>query len=487
MPSFSTTTELLPHQGPAVEKCKKSRISALFMEPGLGKSRTTIELAKLRGEKWDRFFWFCPCALKETVRFELLKHTDLTDDQICMFDDRINDRNSPRDRLFYIVGIESMASSKRVVLAFNALVTERSFVAVDESELIKGHDAKRTLRIIGMSEKCRFRMVLTGTPFTQGVEDLFAQMKFLSPKILGYASFYSFAANHLEYEEIKVDGRWRKTGRIVRSHNVDYLAAKMAPYVYQVRKEECIDLPAKLYESRYFSMTPEQRELYGRAKEEILLSEEYEEWSPIRIFRAFTACQSIAAGYWNRKDPLTGEHETITVPHRRIELLLTTLREIPADEKVIIWANCRRSIAAICAALETEYGTGQVAELHGGVSEAQREANVSAWRSKGGPRHLVASQGIGGHGWTFNEAAHAVVYKQGYKCSERLQLEDRIHRFGQERRPVYYTLLCCESIDMRIASALGGKECALRAFQKSVRDYRDKGLRAKVLEMVKAL
>ena len=484
---FSTTTDLMPHQVPAVAKLLPTRVGGLFMDPGLGKSRTVIELAKLRAGKWDRFFWFCPCALKETVRFELLKHTDLTGDQIYVFGDDTTPETSPDDRLFYIIGIESMAQSPRVVLAFNGLATDRSFVAVDESSYIKGHRAIRTLRITGMSERSRYRAVLTGTPFTQGAVDLFAQMRFLSAKILGYHSFYSFAANHLEYEEIKIDGRWRKTNRIIRSHNTEYLAAKIAPYVYQVRQEECLSLPARIYDSKYFTMTKAQRELYERAKEEILLSEEFEEWSPIRIFRAFGACQTIACGFWNRRDPLTGERETINVPHRRIELLMAALGEIPEGEKVIIWANCRRSIAEICAALTKEYGAEAVAELHGGVTEARREASVSAWRQAGGSRFLVASQGIGGHGWTLNEAAYVIVYKQGYKCSERIQMERRNHRIGQGRSPVYITLLCCESIDMRISGALAGKEDALRAFQTAVNKCRNEGMRKKALEMVKAL
>jgi|WetSurMetagenome_2_1015567.scaffolds.fasta_scaffold00191_34 hypothetical protein len=485
--SFSTTTDLMLHQEPAVAKLLPTRVGGLFMDPGLGKSRTVIELAKLRAGKWDRFFWFCPCALKETVRHELLKHTDLTGNQIYVFGDDTTPETAPADRLFYVIGIESMAAAPRVVLAFNALVTDRSFVAVDESSYIKGHRAIRTLRITGMSERSRYRAVLTGTPFTQGVVDMYAQMRFLSQKILGYASFYSFAANHLEYEEIKVNGQWRKTGRIIRSHNTDYLAAKIAPYVYQVRQEECLSLPERLYESKYFTMTSAQRELYETAKEEILLSEEFEEWSPIRIFRAFGACQTIACGFWNRRDPLTGERETITAPHRRIELLMATLGGIPECEKVIIWANCRRSIAEICAALVAKYGPDAVAELHGGVNEAQREASVSAWRQASGPRFLVASQGIGGHGWTLNEAAYVIVYKQGYKSSERIQMERRNHRIGQGRSPVYITLLCCESIDMRIAGALAGKENALRAFQTAVNKCRNEGLRKKALEMVRAL
>jgi len=107
-------------------------------------------------------------------------------------------------------------------------------VICDESSYIKGHSAIRTNRITYISSRAKYRLALTGTPISQGVEDLFAQMRFLSPKILGYRSFYSFAANHLEYSD-------KYPGMVVRAHNLEYIAAKIQPYVYQVTKEECLD------------------------------------------------------------------------------------------------------------------------------------------------------------------------------------------------------------------------------------------------------
>jgi SNF2 family DNA or RNA helicase len=483
--SFSTTTDLMPHQRTAVAKLLPSRVTGLLMDMGTGKSRTLIELAKLRAGKWDRFFWFCPCALKETVRHELIKHTDLASADICVFDDVIDDQTAPRDRLFYVVGIESMAASNRVVLSINALVTDRSFVAVDESAYIKGHRAKRTQRITGIGGRARYRAVLTGTPITQGAVDLYSQMAFLSPKILGYRSFWSFAANHLEYEVRKIDGRERRTGRIVRSHNTDYLAARIAPYVYQVRKDECLDLPEKLHADRFFSMTGDQQDMYDRAKNEILLDCHEDDWSPIRIFRLFTALQTITCGFWNRLDLETGERELLTVTHRRISLLMAVLNEIPEGEHVIIWGKYQHAIAEISAALTEKYGLDQVAQYHGAISSRDRAGNLARWRENGG--FLVASQGIGGHGHTFNEAAYSIFYADGYKFSERIQAEDRNHRIGQDRRPVYTSLICSGSIDDKVSAALARKGNAMEEFQQRVNVHRDTGTKAKAIEMVRKL
>ena len=180
--TFSTTTDLMPHQETAAAKLLRSRVGALFMDMGTGKTRTALELARVRQAKFDRLIWFCPVSLKETIHFEILKHTDITEEQIHAFNAKTSDVNIPMDRLVYIIGIESMASSTRVVLAANKLTTDRSYVVVDESSYIKGHRSIRTQRITGISARARYRTILTGTPFTQGVVDLYAQMSFLSPK-----------------------------------------------------------------------------------------------------------------------------------------------------------------------------------------------------------------------------------------------------------------------------------------------------------------
>lgn len=480
MQRFSTTTELMPHQEPAVAKLLPAKVGALFMDMGTGKSRTLIELARLRQDKWDRLFWFTPCALRDNVREQLKTHTILTDAEITTWDARTVASGIPDRSRIHIVGIESMSASDRTVMAYNAAVTERSFVAVDESSYIKGNRAKRTQRITHMSERARYRAVLTGTPFTQGAADLYAQMRFLSPKILGYRSFWSFAANHLEFEEKKLPGgQKRKTGRIIRSHNEDYLAAKIAPYVYQVRKDECLTLPDKLQSTRYTHMTSAQRALYERAKEEIL-NIPYDDWSPIQIFHLFTSLQTIVCGWWRRPGG-----ELIEVEHNRLDLLQAVVDEIPEGEPVIVWAKYRTAVRQIAESLGRTHGAEHVCPYHGDMTDAERTVQLARWR--GGARFLVATQSIGGHGLTLNEAAYAVFYADGFKYAERIQAEDRNHRIGQDRRPVYVSLRCTDSIDSRIAGALARKGDALEEFQDRINDCRRDGLKQRALDMVRSL
>lgn len=467
-------TSLLPHQVEAVRKVSPTRIGALFMDMGTGKSRTSIELVARRLERIDKVVYFCPVSLKETVRQEILKHTDCTPADICIFNDKTNEQNIPR-ALWYVIGIESMSSSTRVILAVNKLITARTMVIMDESSYIKGHNSKRTLRITKLSEKARYRLILTGTPLSQGVVDLFAQMRFLSPKILGYDSFYSFAANHLEYSE-------KYPGMIVRAHNVEYLAAKIKPYIYQVTKEECLDLPSKLYDTRYFSMTDEQRHYYELAKEEILAELLDDDFSSIAIFRLFGVLQQIVCGYWNRRIRY-GKYKKIEFGHDRLSTLANTIADITEDKKVIVWAKYHHDIDSILPFLANTYGTDSAAPFHGKLSERERSKQVEKFRNSA--RFFLATQSCGGHGLTLNEAHYVIFYNNAFKYSERIQAEDRCHRIGQGHKVTYIDLQCSDSIDDRISAALWNKGNVVEAFRSEVEKIKDK--KGKLKELIKAL
>ena len=466
MKSFAISTSLMPHQVDAVNKVLPSRIGALFMEQGTGKSLTAIELAQLRAGKIDRVVWFCPVSLKRTVRGEILKHTDCTDADICVFDDKITANTIP-DAMWYVVGIESMSASTRVVLTVQQLINDRTMVILDESTYIKGHHAIRTRRITLFSQDARYRLAMTGTPLTQGVVDLFAQMRFLSPKILGYNSFYSFAANHLEYSD-------KFPGMIVRAHNTEYLAAKIKPYVYQVTKAECLNLPQKLYDTKYFDLTDEQRYEYERVKDVFLSLADAETFTNYAIFQLFTYLQQITSGFLN----YGGRKE---YRHRRLDTLMDAVEGVADSEKVIIWAKYRRDIESVSQALKTAYGDDSVSMFYGNLSEKQRNAEVEKFRGRA--RFFVATQSTGGHGLTLNESNRVIFYNNGFKYSEREQAEDRCHRIGQQYNVTYTDVHCSHTIDDRIWKALCNKGSVVADFRREIERVKKNRMK----ELIKAL
>lgn len=466
---MNTTTMLLEHQAAAVNKLLPFRVGALFMEMGTGKTRVAIEFAVRRQARISRVIWFCPVSLKETVAYEIRKHTDCAPGAIHVFDDKTGTAALP-SAFWYVVGIESMSSSDRVVLAAAALIDERSFVIVDESSYIKGHRAQRTLRITALAARARYRMILTGTPLSQGIVDLYAQMRFLSPRILGYRSFYSFARNHLEYSE-------KYPGMIVAAHNTGWLAAKIQPYVYQVTKDECLTLPRKLYDERCHILTDEQQAAYMQAKENFLtdLGEYDSDYAEqYALFKLFTALQQVVSGFWSLRQA-DGTLKPKALASTRLDKLLDVVASIPAGEKVVIWSKYLFNLRQITQALEEEYGAGCVAQFHGSLSEGERNKELARFRQCA--RFFVATQATGGHGLTLNEARYHVFFNNGFKYSERLQAEDRSHRIGQTQPVTYIDIVSDSGIDQRIMQALAKKGHVVEMFRREVesikRSHRD--------------
>jgi SNF2 family DNA or RNA helicase len=479
MMSFETTTELMPWQQASVTKLQPTRVGGLFMEMGTGKTRTIIEIVRQRSHKIDRVVWFCPVSLKDTIRLELLKHTDCHD--VYQFDENTTAENIP-DVRWIIVGLESLSSSNRVTFAVNEIITEKTFVILDESSYIKGHKAKRTERATFLTEKAKYRFVLTGTPISQGVEDLFSQMKFLSPKILGYRSWYTFARNHLEYSE-------KHPGLIVASHDTDQLAAKIAPYVYQVTKAECMDLPGKKYQTKYCSLTSDQQYAYQMAKDKMLFEIDFdEEFKPYTIFRLYGALQQISSGFWNRRICSRGclcpedECEFLTFSENRFKTLLDTVSSIPENEKIIIWAKFRYDINRIVSGLREKYGSSAVAVFTGDTPIKDRQYEIDKFKSSA--RFFVATQSCGGHGLTLNEASYVIFYSNSFKFSERLQAEDRCHRMGQDKE-VNYIDIISSGIDEKIWCSLSKKENVAESFRHEVDSVKNN--KAKIKDLIRLL
>lgn len=471
--NYKITTNLMQHQRDAVEKLNSVKVAALFMDMGTGKTLTAFEWLRRKSRKISKVLYFCPVSVKKTIANQIEQHTDAT---YYVFDDKTKQEKIPQAD-FYIIGIESMSDSDRMKLCANSLVDDNAAITVDESTYIKNHYAKRTEWITRIGKAAKYRMIMTGTPMSNGFKDIFSQMYFLSPLILGYNSFFSFAANHLEYSK-------KFPGVVKRAHSTELLAKKMQPYVYQVKKSECLDLPEKSYSSRYYSLTPLQAQVYQARKDEFFyLIEKYEEVSSNAIFNLFTDLQKICSGYWHDENK-----ERIEAKHWRIDVLKEIIAEIPENEKVVIWAKYMHDIDGILAALRAEYGNDCASEYTGRKNEKERaiEADLFAKHR----RFFVGTQATGGHG--LNElvcSGYAIFYNNNFKFGERLQAEDRQHRLGMGNSVHYINIIASNTIDERIEKSLDKKEGILLSFQREIQEIRKlkSGSDKKLKEVLKKL
>lgn len=442
-------TTLYPHQQEAVEKLSKVKVGALYMEMGTGKTRTALELIerRLRAGKINKVIWLCPCSVKVNLRRGIARHAVI------------------EDGLLEICGIETLSSSARENRRLRQITkTHRCFLVVDESILVKNAFAVRTSNIIMLADACQYKLILNGTPISRNEADLYAQWRILDPRIFGYRSYWSFAANHLEVDET--------TGRIRNVLSVDYLTQKMAPYTYQILKSDCLNLPEKIYRSFWFSLTDEQLQHYAEVCDmflsAVVLDSRYETTA---IYRVLTALQLVSSGRrvlnTSPLDPITSEpFFERPEDNPRLQALLSTIDLYPdPNEKVIVWGRYNHEIEDIYQALMQQ--GKDVALFYGALSQKRRQESLDRFAAD--TRFLVGNKNCAGFGLDLQYSHYAVYYDDDWDWGRRIQSEDRIHRIGQTHNPVIIDLMADSTIDERIAKSNARKENLADSFKANLR------------------
>lgn len=421
-------TDLYPWQAAAVDKLIGIRVGALYMEMGTGKTRTALEMIRRRMDagKMDHVLWLCPCSVRENLKTDIRKHSDGALAHIAVY------------------GIESLSGSLRLYdLLMRYVSADVTMLIVDESNLTKNPKAIRTQRITRIAEKCKYRLILNGTPISRNEADLFAQWYILDWRILGYRSFWSFAANHLEYDpEIK--------GRIRRTLNTDYLIEKISPYSYQVSLEECRRLPGKRYESLTYIMEDEQSMHYSEIVDRMI--EQLDEQRPETVYRMFAAAQDIISGLWVDID---GKHIKTEAMYKdpkdnpRIREMLAIVGGL--EGQAIIFCKYTHEILSILQVLS------ESAPFYGGLRAAKREESLQAFRD-GKARFLVANKACAGYGLNLQFCHNVIFYSNDWDWATRIQSEDRVYRIGQDHQVNIWDIAAAGTLDQKILRCLTKKE-----------------------------
>jgi SNF2 family DNA or RNA helicase len=212
---------LFADQHTAIDKLRHYKVGALFMEAGTGKTRIAVELSNDIPEV-DYLLWIGP--------YQTIHRTEGVPEEI-------NKWGGFRCQNVDFCGIESLQNSDRIYLELLRKLQNAShpFIIVDESLKIKNADAKRTKRLLELGKLSTYRLILNGTPISRNLLDLWSQMEFLSPKILGM-SMAEFKNTFCEYTRVtKRFGSYKAYTKefITGYENIDYLYSLIRHYVFE--------------------------------------------------------------------------------------------------------------------------------------------------------------------------------------------------------------------------------------------------------------
>ena len=458
---YKFKTKPYAHQITALEKSWNRETYAYFMEMGTGKTKVLIDNVAMlydRG-KIDGALIICPKGVMGTwYTQELPAHLpNHIENMAVLWQANITKEQSRKlGNLFktgeelhiLVMNVEALSTQKGSAFAKKFMLSHKTLMAIDESTTIKNPKAKRTKNIIEMSKMATYRRILTGSPVTKNPLDLYTQCEFLNEELLDFTSYYAFRNRYAEMKTIHVAGRSIQI--VGHFKNLDELAEQLKTFSYRVLKEECLDLPEKIYMKREIELSAEQKKVYKQMKEEALATLNGKQITTMTVLTQLMRLQQITCGHFVADDGTTQE-----IKSNRLNELMDILDEV--EGKSIIWAHWQKDIQIIKAALVKKYGPGSVVDYYGLTPQDQRDMNREKFQSNPRCRFFVGTPATGGYGLTLTAANTVIYYSNGYDLEKRLQSEDRAHRIGQKKSVTYVDILAEETVDEKIVKSLRKK------------------------------
>jgi SNF2 family DNA or RNA helicase len=461
--NYKFKTKPYGHQLDALKASWDKEVFAYFMEMGTGKSKVLLDNAAILYDKGEinALLLIAPKGVYKNwfdseIPTHLVDHIDKkmvlwkTSDKSIKQIKKLNTLFEPgSDLRILIMNVESFSSGNGSEFAYKFLSAHpKSMVAIDEATTIKTPTSNRTKNILKLSNHCKYRRILTGSPVTKSPLDLYSQCAFLDPWLLDHQSFYTFKARYSICKKIQVNGRQIEI--VVGYRNLGELSEKIKTFSQRVLKEDCLDLPEKTFVKHYVELTKEQKKVYEQMKKEAIAFLDGKMQSSATVMTQLMRLHQITCGHFTADDGTIKD-----LPCSRLGELMDILEKI--EGKTIIWSHYTHDVKRIIAEIKKVYGEDSVVDYYGATDTDSRSANIKKFQTDDKCRFFVGTTHTGGYGITLTAGSNMVYFSNGYDLEKRQQSEARIDRIGQTQKMTYIDIMAQDTIDERIVKALRSK------------------------------
>ncbi len=449
------------HQLTALEKSWNKETYAYFMEMGTGKTKVLIDNMSMLYDKGkvNGALIIAPKGVVKTwYEQELPTHLpNHIENVTVLWQSNITKKQQEKLETLYEIGtalhilimnVEALSTKKGVDFAAKFLNSHSTLMAIDESTTIKTPSARRTKNIIKLGRMSKYRRIMTGSPVTKNPLDLYTQCEFLDPWILDFTSYYAFRNRYAEMKTLHLSGRSIQV--VHKFQNLNELSETLKNFSYRVLKEDCLDLPDKVFVKRHIALTPDQRKVYEEMKKQAIAHMNGKVASTLTVLTQLMRLQQITCGHFVADDGTTQG-----VSSNRLKELMDVLEE--TEGKAIIWAHWQRDVNSIIEEVNKVYGPGSIVDYYGVTPQEERQPNIKKFQDDPKCRFMVGTPSTGGYGITLTAANTVIYYSNGYDLEKRLQSEDRAHRIGQKKTVTYVDLIAEDTVDEKIVQSLRKK------------------------------
>ncbi|MDR3696420.1 SNF2-related protein [Mucilaginibacter sp.] len=319
------------------------------------------------------------------------------------------------------------------------------YVILDESQNIKNPSSKSFQAVRQL--KSKFKLILSGTPVENSVNDLWTQMSFINPGLLGIQQFFmnEFVT---PIEKKKDEEKARK------------LQALIKPFVLRRTKEQvATELPPKTENLFYCQMSEEQSAVYEQVKSEYRneLLKSLEDGSfpkkQIHVLQGLIKLRQIA----NHPVMINSDYEGDS---GKFENVVHTLSNVlDGGHKVLIFSQFVRQLNIYREYFDTE----DIPYVYLDGSTQNRGDVVKQFQEDPKTRVFLISIKAGGVGLNLTEADYVFILDPWWNPAVEQQAIDRTHRIGQTKNVFIYKFITKDSVEEKILALQQRKLSVARA------------------------
>ncbi|MEP2023961.1 MAG: SNF2-related protein [Reichenbachiella sp.] len=307
-----------------------------------------------------------------------------------------------------------------------------NYIILDESQVIKNPESNISKCVRDLNSS--FKLILTGTPIENTTMDLWSQMTFLNPGLLGAKSFFRNQFQ-LPIEKKNDEAKTKKLYTIIK------------PFLLRRHKSQvATDLPEKIENVRYCTMSEAQEEAYEKVKSAYRdkIMEEIESGgigkSQFMILQGLTKLRQIANHPYltdeNYKED-SGKLEDIS------HMLENAINK---NHKILVFSQFVKHLKIVSKYLEDQ--NIKYSYLDGSTKDRQKE--VENFQNDKDIKVFLISLKAGGLGLNLTEAEYVFLLDPWWNPAIEAQAIDRAHRIGQKNKVFTYRFITKNTVEEKI-------------------------------------
>lgn len=309
------------------------------------------------------------------------------------------------------------------------------YAVLDESQAIKNPQSKVTKAAALLNAK--HRVCMSGTPLQNNTFDIYAQMNFLNPGMLGTMEFFR------QEFSIPIDKFGEKEQK-------DHLKKLLYPFILRRTKEQVAkDLPEKTEMVLFCEMGDEQRRIYDAYRNEFrarilgTIEEQGIQKSQLTILQGLMKLRQICDSPAILNEPEPFDNHSI-----KLEELTREIDENIGEHKALVFSQFLGMLGLIREKL-TEAGI-RYEYFDGSTSAPDREKAIQSFQNDPEVRVFLISLKAGGVGLNLTAADYVYIVDPWWNPAVEQQAIDRTHRIGQTKNIFAYRMICKDTIEDKI-------------------------------------